>query len=780
MSSQEAARRPRLGGVRAVPRWLYGIVLVAIGAALAAGGVRLLALGGSAYYLPAGLAAAVAGLAVLAGRWRLGALVYLLLLAASLVWGLWEAGLNGWALAPRVISPAVLGLPFLVAALVRGPRVAPVLILALGGVLVVAVANSSHWKLAPARGQTPAATATAANDDWPHFGADQGGSHFSPLAQITPANVGQLKVAWRRIIGPNASAASRTEATPLKIGDDLYTCTPFNDVLALDAETGQVRWHFQSHPKTKGIPQAKCRGVAYYAVPGATGPCAERIYTAVGDGRLIALDRLTGALCPGFGTGGQVDLLRGIQQRTPGYYYPTSAPQVIRGKLVLGAGVADNQYVGEPSGVVRAYDAVTGKLAWAWDLGNPGHHGEPPPGQSYTPGTPNAWGPMSADEALGLVYVGTGNATPDYWGSVRSPESNRYSSSVVALDAETGEPRWSFQTTHYDLWDYDVASQPVLVDLKTPSGVVPALIQPTKRGQLFILDRRNGKPLFPVVEKPAPQAGAVERISPTQPWSTALPDFGGPRLTESSMWGITALDQLWCRIRFRESRYEGPLTPPGLTPSIEHPGYIGGMDWGSVSVDPGRQLALLPSNRVVNYVRLYRRSDPFARRLKADPSVYYWVAPQEGTPYAVEFHPFFSPLFAACQQPPYGLLNAVDLRTGKLVWSRPVGSARDLGPMQLHSHLPFTLGTPIYAGTLVTTTGLVFIAGSQDHAFRAFDSETGKLLFSADLPGSSWATPMTYRTRSGRQFVAVSSEYLPREGGDYYAALTAYALPERR
>ena len=349
----------------------------------------------------------------------------------------------------------------------------------------------------------------------------------------------------------------------------------------------------------------RCRGVAYYEVPGATGLCAKRVYTAVSDGAsLYALDAETGAVCTSFGQNGRADLLRGIKQREAGYYNISSAPTLIRGKLVFGGVVADGQHVGEPSGVIRAYDAVTGKLAWAWDMGRPGQHGEPAEGEWYTPGTPNSWGPMTSDEELGLVYVPTGNSTPDYWGGHRSPESNQYTSSLVALDGETGEPRWHFQTAHYDVWDFDIASKPALFTLRKDGQSIPAVIQPTKRGELFVLDRRTGVPLFPVVEKPAPQRGAVEKLSPTQPWSVAFPSLMGPLLNEKRMWGISALDQLWCRIKFKEARYDGSMTAPGTDWWIQDPGYVGGVDWGSASIDEGRQLALIVSSRMVNRNRL--------------------------------------------------------------------------------------------------------------------------------------------------------------------------------
>ncbi len=766
-------------------RLVYGLILIAIGAALALGGIKLLSLGGSFYYLPAGLAAAVSGVAVLTGRWRLGGWIWFWLIAVTLVWALAESGLNGWALMPRLLSPFVLGLPFLIVALARGKGTAR-----LGGLATVAAAivvTGAVWFSSgfdPVEAQERGAAAFAGDPagEWAHFGGNSQGRHFSSLDQINRENVAQLEKVWSIPLGPfEMPPYPQNQSQPLKAGDWMFNCTPLSDVIASDPETGEVRWTYEVRADVSGHYTTKCRGVAYYEIPDAQGFCARRVYSATTDGRLVALDVETGKPCTGFGNNGAADLLKGIVQRNPGYYRVTSAPTLVRGKLVVGGAVADGQYVGEPSGVIRAYDAVTGKLAWAFDVDLPGQHREPAEGENYTQGTPNSWGPMSADEELGLIFVPTGNATPDYYGGHRSEGSNKYASSVVALDAETGDVRWHFQTTHYDVWDYDVASQPVLFDWTSGGKTVPAVLQPTKRGQTFVLDRRNGEPLFPVEERPAPQEGAVEKLSPTQPWSPGLPNLGGPRLTESMMWGVSALDQMWCRIRFRESRYEGSLTPPGLTPSLVDPGYMGGTNWASFSIDTARQLGFSLSNRVVNRIQLIPRDDPRAQAAKPDSAGNLGaLAAQEGTPYAADVGPFLSPLGVPCQQPPHGLINAIDLKSGKMVWSRPIGSARDLGPMRIPSHLPFTIGTPTFGGTMATAGGLVFAGGSQDHAFRAYDSETGKLLFETGLPGSSAARPMTFlSSEDGRQYVVVTSDGAIK-GNKAYGAITAYALPRKK
>ncbi|MCB2047032.1 MAG: PQQ-binding-like beta-propeller repeat protein [Novosphingobium sp.] len=761
---------------------VFGLILLAIGAVMAWWGGELIGLGGSFYYLPAGLAAAASGIAVMLGRWRLGFWIFMALLALTAVWSFAEAGLDGWALMPRLASPFVLALPFLIHALVKGPRaprLASMAVIALAAVLAITLAARSGYQAPEPKARAPLATTADPDGDWTHFGGTSQGRHFSELKQIDRGNVGKLEKVWSIPFGPYpAMPMAQLQTVGLKAGDLLYNCTPHSDVIATVPETGKAAWTYKAKSDTSGHFLTKCRGVGYYEVPGAEGQCAKRIYVAATDGRLIALDALDGKPCEGFGEAGIVDLKRGIVQRNPGFFRQTSAPTIVRGKIVLGSAVADGQYAGEPSGVIRAYDAVTGKLAWAWDVDNPDKRGEPGEGETYSQGTPNAWGPLSADEELGMVYAPLGNATPDYYGGHRSEGSNKYASSVIALDAETGALKWNFQTVHYDVWDYDIASQPVLFDWKGPDGkVVPALLQPTKRGQTFVFDRRDGTPLFPIEERPSPQQGGVEKMAPTQPWSTGFARLDRPLLTESEMWGISALDQLWCRVHFRKARYDGYFTPPGLTPSIADPGYTGGTNWGSFSIDTARQLGFTLSFQMVNYIRLIDRNDPEAKALKANSrgNLGGPVA-QEGTPYAASISPFVSPLGIPCQEPPFGMINAIDLSTGKMVWRRPIGSARDLGPMRMAMHVPFTIGTPVFGGTMATAGGLVFTGGSQDHAFRAYDSETGKLLFEADLPGSSATRPMTFMGRDGRQYVVVASD-APMTNGMQNGMITAYALP---
>lgn len=769
----------------------YALVLLLAGASLLFLGSRLALLGGSPWYLLSG--GVLTGCSILC-LLRRGAApwVYWSFLMANFLWAIWEVGFSGWALAPRLVMPTLLGLWMLtpwfrshvgISSPLPGGRV---LWPSLGAACLILLAVP-FWlnRLPPAQsvalGPPPGPGGEA---DWIAFGNDRGGSRWSGLSQITASNVGNLQRAWVFHTGLSSSGHRATfEANPLKIGSLVYVCTGSNDVVAVDADTGRQVWRYSPHVDERGTYALTCRGVAYYKVPGAAGLCAARIYTATIDARLIALDAASGRLCPSFGRSGQVDLLKGMGHVDKGYYYVTSPPAVVRGRLVLGGWVTDGQYVGEPAGVVRAFDAVTGEFAWAFDPERPDHHEQPAGEQIYSRGSPNSWAPMSSDEKLGLVFVPTGNATPDYFGGHRTPNDDRFSSAVVALDADTGDVRWSFQTTHHDLWDYDVGSQPTLADM--PDGT-PGLIQATKRGQIFILDRRTGRPLFPVRERKVPQGGVPgERIAPTQPYSTGLPAFTGARPTESNMWGLTPIDQAICRIRFRQARFDGDLTPLGVDRStVVWPGNLGGMDWGSVAVDKKRALVVVNNNNIAMYDRLMTRDQanqiglkPISLHNKGEVG---GPVAQQGTPFAAIVAPFLSALKIPCQQPPYGMISAFSLRTGQIVWSHPIGTSRDSGPFNLPVSLPIPMGVPNIGGALVTSTGVVFIGATQEHAFRAYDVRSGRELWRARLPAGAQANPSTYwSSRSGRQFVVIAVGGHPGMRSGSSDQLIAYALPRR-
>lgn len=766
------------------PPRLFASLIGSIGAAIGAGGAWLFWLGGSPYYLVGGLAVFLAGIWLWRGSVR-GIWLYALFLAVTIIWSLWEAGPDAWALAPRLAGPSLIGLCFFFPSLRRLAAPGRSALVAgtagLTGLLLLgATALRPDPEAAAASGLSIAASGTA-GDEWTAYGGDAGGSRFSALSQINTSNVGKLEPAWTYRTGVvQKGTQSPLQATPIMVDGSLFLCTQTNVVIALDPETGREKWRFDPKVDPAGASLVTtCRGVAFARVAGAAD-CPARIVTATFDARLIALDARTGRPCPSFGKGGTVDLRQGLGKVTPGFYYVSSAPVVSRGRIVLGGWIADNVSVGEPSGVIRAFDLATGSFAWAWDLGRPGEHGPPAEGETFTPGTPNSWAPMSADETLGLVYVPTGNATPDHWGGHRDELMDRYSSSVVALDAATGEPRWSFQTVHHDVWDYDVGSQPTLVDVRIGGENVPALVQPTKQGQIYLLDRRNGRLLSKVEERavrsdPAPG----DRLSPTQPFSVGLPDFAGPPLRERDMWGVTPFDQLWCRIRYRSLRYDGPYTPVSTRRSLTYPGIGGGMNWGGVSVDPERGIMLVNSMRVATEMQLIPRAEA-DRRAKEKVKFHDLAAPlpQGGTPFAVSLGTFVSPLGVPCNEPPYGLVSAVDLTTRKLLWQRPLGTARDSGPLGISMGLPLRIGTPNLGGSVVTRGRLAFIAATQERAIRAYDVDTGSLLWSARLPAGGQATPMTYMSpKSGKQFVVViagGSNLIQSPLADY---VQAFALP---
>lgn len=814
MTSRNATARPLAGRnpesppprvSRIWPRRTVALVLLAFGLALAGGGAVLAASGGSLYYLLTGLAFLASSVLLWRGDAR-GVWVYGAMLVWTVAWSFWEVGFVGWQLAPRLIAPFVLAASLLLPSIRRLQAGKPAPWRTHGwatftGGLIVAVAlgGLSHTfddapeipalrrgLQAQAPGNLPQPLATIDRNDWQAYGNDQGGTRFSPLDQINTSNVARLTKVWEaEMVATVPGEMNALQVTPIMVGDTLYACDGNNGVHAFDAETGQVRWrrNVSDGQPPSGKP---CRGVAYYKVPDAHGLCAERIFAPSHNPTLAALDARTGELCPGFGKDGLVNLQEGIAPYPHGLFYVSSAPQVIRGKVVVGGGIPDGQYWGGPSGIIRAFDAVTGELAWAYDAGVPDRIGAPPPGEVYTPSSPNSWAPISADEALGLVYLPTGGATPDAFGGLRRPFDDSIGSAVIALDAETGRLRWRFQTTHHDIWDYDVASQPTLADVPTPQGVRHALIQPTKRGEIFVLDRQTGEPIKTVRELPAPQSAvaAGERLAKTQPESSDLPAFRGPPLREKDMWGMTPLDQLYCRIQFKRSLYEGMFTPVTLDKTIViDPGSMGGVNWNSVSLDVDRGIMIVNWTQVPDRLELITREEATRRNFQIAPGLDaggQTDQPMLGTPYGAYRTQFLSPLGSPCTAPPWGLIAAVDLVSGKVLWSKPLGTGRDIGPLKLgvRTMLPITIGTPTAGGAVTTRGGLVFIGGAAEHTFRALDAATGRELWSSRLATSANATPMTYRSPvSGRQFVVVAEGGRPAYGTKPGTKLVAYALP---
>ena len=614
---------------------------------------------------------------------------------------------------------------------------------------------------------------------WDHWGGDAGGTRYSPLTQVTSDNVWALKPAWTYNIGMIKSPEMTSptfEATPIIAENRLYTCSGVTRIVSLDPETGKEIWAFDPKSDNFSTYQLNCRGVTYVrdTSVAAGQSCAGRIMVGTLDMRLIALDSATGRLCASFGAGGILDLRQGLGKYERGDMAVSSPPVFIDNKIVVNARVIDNMRVDVPAGAIRAFDVSTGKLAWAWNAVPPGMDAtaKGPDGEFLARATPNSWAPMSADPALNMIYVPMGNAAPDHFGGDRNG-LDYYSSSVVALDAATGQVRWHFQTVHHDLWDYDLPSQPVAFDLPTAQGSVPALAQATKQGHIFILDRRNGKPIFPVVERAVPQTGAVpgETLSPTQPFP-ANPAFivRAKDLTEDDMYGFTPYDRGKCRELFRSANYQGMFTPPSTRGWIQFPSFMGTTNWGGVSIDPHRNVMIVNTTQAAAIMKLIPRQDVERLQKEGQP-----VLPSKGSPYGLTMQPMLSPFGAPCNAPPWGAMVAIDLKAGKKLWEVPFGTTRDQAPFPIW----LKTGTPSLGGSVITGSGLVFIGAATDGYLRAFDIRNGEIVWKARLPGGGQATPMTYRLRkNGRQFIVIAAgghKYLGTRQSD---TLVAYALPE--
>jgi len=782
-----------------------GALLIFLGLILAIGGAFLAILGGSWYYLLAGLGLGIAGF-LLVRQSAAGVAVYIATWLLSLIWGFVEAGFDGWGLIPFAVGPTVL----LVAVLLTLPSLGwpswRIPLIASGGALAVVFAVIGVSLIEePQATAFPAVIASTVADpsllrpgtDWPAYGGSYAAQRYSPLTEITPDNVAKLRRAWVYRTGDMPAGDPKdskygAETTPLKVGDTLFLCSATNIVIALDPATGAERWRYDPGVSDDWIPYtAACRGVTYFAVPEAAPDtaCASRIIEGTLDGRLIAVDARTGRPCADFGMNGAVNIKIGMGEVTPGMVSVTSPPTIVRGVIVTGHQVLDGQERGAPSGVIQGFDAITGEKRWAWDMVNPQWAGDPPAGEQYARGTPNMWTIASGDEALGMVYLPMGNSAVDYWSGTRSAEENAFSTSLVALDVTTGRPRWWFQTVYRDVWDYDLGAQATLIDFPSGAGSVPALVLPTKQGDIYVLDRRTGAPLFPVQERAVPRAGVEPQLrSPIQPFSS-FHTLAFPDLKERDMWGMSPIDQMICRIQFRRSEYEGMYTPPTANRRfIQYPGYNGGSDWGGIAIDPVRGVIVANYNDMPNYNRLVPRKEADRLGFPAPRSEarggdmgdggHGSRDPQAGAPYAIAVNPGWRlPLTGLlCKRPPYGGIRAIDLRTGRTIWDRPLGTARQNGPWGIPSKLPITIGTPNNGGSVVTAGGLIFIAAATDDLIRAIDLRTGKTVWQDVLPAGGQATPAVYEV-NGKQYLVIMAgghHFMETPIGDH---LIAYALP---
>ncbi|KRG68034.1 membrane-bound PQQ-dependent dehydrogenase, glucose/quinate/shikimate family [Pseudoxanthomonas dokdonensis] len=780
-----------------LPLRAVAVAIGLLGTLFVSGGAWLAALGGSPYYL-------ISGVVLWVSAWdmwhlrRRGVWLFWLLLVATVAWTWWESGSNYWRWVPRM--DLMLALAVAVALVQwrlhllsrRGSRW---LAAALVACLVVAfgLAFLPHGH-SPVRAASVPAVASADSitvqpaGDWVAYGRGYDALRYSPLQQIDKHNVDTLQVAWMARTGDLPKHRWGAETTPLKVGSTLYLCTARSQILALEATTGKIKWRFDPGVQDSDIPYtAACRGVAYFKSEQA-GDCQERIIGPTLDGRLLAVDARSGQPCAGFGENGQVDITQGMGDTPPGYVSITAAPTIVRGVIVTGHQVLDGQRRWAPSGVIQGYDAVTGELRWAWDMLRPDRDGLPEGDDEYSRGTPNMWTTATADETLGLVYLPMGNSAADYWSGSRRPVEDKYATSLVALDVTTGKPRWNFQTTHIDVWDYDLGAQGTLIDFPTGNGPVPAIVLPSKQGDIYVLDRRSGRPLVAVDERPVPGGGVEpERRARTQPMSR-YHTLRKPDLSERDMWGMTALDQLYCRIRFKQASYNGFYTAPESERHwIEYPGYNGGTDWGGIAIDPRRGIIVANYNDMPNYNQLVPRAEADRRGWAPREDVRGEMGgaegagdPQAGTPYAVNVNAGWRLDFTGllCKQPPYGGLRAIELATGKTLWDRPFGSARGNGPFGIASHLPVEIGTPNNGGAVITASGLIFIAAATDNLIRAVDLDSGDELWHAKLPAGGQATPMVYSV-DGRQYlviVAAGHHFMETAPGDF---VIAYALPAR-
>ena len=621
--------------------------------------------------------------------------------------------------------------------------------------------------------------------DWPAYGRDAGGSRYSPLAQITPDNVGELEIAWTYRTGELEAARAvpwhnaTLETTPILVDGALYLCTTFDRIVALDPETGTERWRFDPHiDADRPRSDLACRGVSTWldgaAVQGA--PCARRIFLGTVDGRLFGVDAKTGTPCADFGTKGGVNLTQGVGPAEPGRYGVTSPPVVVGDLVIVGSAIGDNQRADEARGTVRAFDARSGAMRWSWDP-IPRTPDDPAwsswkDGSAAHTGAANAWSILSADPERDLVFVPTGSASPDFYGGERRGD-DLYANSVVALRASTGEVVWNFQVVHHDLWDYDVPSQPTLVTVRRDGATIPAVAQATKMGHVFVLHRETGAPLFPVEERPVPQTDVPgEETSPTQPFPVLPPALARQTLTPDDAWGITPWDRDKCRTKMSAWRSEGVFTPPSLRGTVIFPGNAGGTNWGSVAFAPDRGLLVANASNIPTAVKLIPRADFDAERA-ANPG--HEISPQAGTPFGMrrDFDAFLSPLGIPCNPPPWGTLSAIDLTTGTIRWQATLGTTRDLAPIPIS----IKWGTPNMGGPIITAGGLVFIAAAMDNYLRAFDLETGKELWKGRLPAGGQATPMTYRLKEdGRQYVVIAAGGHARMGTTLGDFIVAFAL----
>jgi quinoprotein glucose dehydrogenase len=633
-----------------------------------------------------------------------------------------------------------------------------------------------------------AAAVDSVDQDWGHYGGDAGGSQYSPLTQINKDNIHGLIKAWTARTGDLgegfANKGHSFQATPVSWDGKLFLNTSANLAFAFDAATGAELWRFDAQLDLEAdYSENGARGVSLWhdSKVKTNADCAHRIFYGTLDGRLISLDANSGLPCRQFGKQGQIDLSADVSLTGKpverGDYGVTSPPVIAHDRVVVGSAVGDNRAVSTERGVVRAFDARSGKLLWQFDPiprepSNPAYTSWQT-GRAEITGAANAWAPLSVDVARRLVFVPTSSPSPDFYGGERLGNNN-YANSLVALNLDTGKVVWHQQLVHHDVWDYDVPAQPTLTHLLRAGQKVPAVVVVTKTGMLFAFHRETGDALFAVEERAVPRSDVTgEQLAPTQPFSSVASLASQRKLGPEDAFGIAWFDKRGCQKILREFRSEGIFTPPSLKGSVLNPGWAGGSNWGGVAIDEQRQIAVANVMQIPGLIKLIPRSEMNDTRRNGEFSDWQ-VSSMMGTPYVMARRLFLSGLGLPCTKPPWGKLVAVDLAEGTILWERPLGSIEDLAPAPVPN---FEWGVPNLGGALITEGGVVIIGAASDYYLRGFDLQTGTELWRARLPTAAMATPMTYSV-GGKQYVAVAvggSTAMGLKRGDY---LMAFKLPE--
>lgn len=789
---------------------ILGLVLLLTSLFYIIGGGKLVSLGGSWYFLLTGLIILASSFFIFK-RKSLGVLVYIFAFVVTVIWALYDAGFDFWALHSRLMFPAGLfaallfTLPYLSEHKATGYKKTSY---ALGGLTVLGMIVGLYGMFVPhptvkASGQDQNLIPVNADNkqvNWQNYGNDAGGSRFVALDQINRTNVKNLKEVWRFRTGDFTTGTgngAEDQMTPLQVGNKVFLCTPHNNIIAVDADSGKALW--KAEVNSTADAWERCRGVAYFdstepltqpTLAGATpiptvstnSFCPKRVYTNTVDGRLIAVNADTGERCKDFGVNGTVNLHEGLGDGTKAPRFEvTSAPTIAGTTIVVGSRIADNVAADMPSGVIRGYDVITGRLRWAFDPRNPNTNETLKSGEIYKRSGANAWAAMSYDPKVNTVFLPMGSSSVDVWGGNRTEADHKYNTSVLALDATTGKEKWVYRTVNNDLWDFDLPMQPSLIDFPMKDGTLkPAVVIGTKSGQFYVLDRVTGLPLTKVVDQEVKVADIPnEQYSKVQPRSVEMPQIGNQTLKESDMWGATPFDQLLCRISFKSMRYDGLYTAPGTDVSLSFPGSLGGMNWGSIAFDPTHRYMFVNDMRLGLWIQLIKQT-PEDIKVQANGgekvNTGMGAVPMKGTPYKVNKNRFMSVLGIPCQKPPFGTLTAIDLKTREIAWQIPLGTVEDTGPLGIKMGLKVPIGMPTIGGPMATQGGLVFFAATQDYYLRAFNSSNGQELWKARLPVGSQGTPISYVSpKTGKQYIVISAGGA-RQSPDHGDYVIAYAL----